>query len=202
MAAYTGGSGQAEAFGGAAGADDDGVSREVVHTVCRSGATPEGVDFLAVALHHRDDTLRGECRGGWEAQELGLQMAPDTSPSAVGDPSTGQLAVFYQGKNNALWEALEPGSGWGAYERGGSMAPGTSPTAVRDPVTGKQWIYYENSGRKLWETIEPGTGWVSKELGTQMSWSPPSAYTKPATSVQETQATLNDRNKRWLGRHQ
>jgi hypothetical protein len=29
----------------------------------RSGTTPEGVDFLAVILHHGDDTLSGECRG-------------------------------------------------------------------------------------------------------------------------------------------
>ena len=129
--------------------------------------------------------------GGWGAQELGLQMAPDTSPSAVGDPSTGQLAVFYQGKNNALWETLEPGAGWGAYERGGQMAPGTSPAALRDPVTGKQWVYYEGSNGQLWETFEPGTGWGAKELGLQMSWSLPSVDTKAASSIQETQATLN-----------
>lgn len=90
---------------------------------------------------------------GWGAKELGLQMAPGTTPAVVRDAKTSHPYVFYQGQNGALWETYEPGTGWSAKELGPQMAPGTSPTAILDPSTGHIFLCFIVEQMVHWERL-------------------------------------------------
>jgi hypothetical protein len=113
--------------------------------------------------------------GTWTTQELTVQMAPGTSPSAVRSPTfdpSDRIWVFANGKNGHLIEAYYAGGGWGSLELATQLAPASSPAAVRAPSSDPNdriWVFANGANGHLQNTYYAGGGWANLDLGTQMA---------------------------------
>ncbi len=133
---------------------------------------------------------------GWKTNNLGMEMAPGTSPSALRTPTAEASAwrwVYYQDAAHDLHYVFNPGTGWANYNIGMPMAPGTSPSAIRLPTlnpSGFQWVYYQDSEHDLHYVYNPGSGWANYNIGMPMA---------PGTSPSATRVpTLNPSGFQWV----
>jgi hypothetical protein len=116
----------------------------------------------------------------WYAQNLGAAFgftSLESAPSAVYQPSTGQIQVFWQGAGNTLYQAIDAGGTWvGGWSLPVSATVDSQPAAA---VDGSEVdVYWKDSANLLTEAWWDGSAWNSTGLGTMFynMGSAPTAY--------------------------
>jgi len=109
-----------------------------------------------------------------------MQIAPNTSPSAIEDPNTGRN-VIYSGNDGRIWQWSVQNGHWVDTPLGGSVKANTSPSAIEDPATGRN-IFYDGTDSSIHQFSVQNNGWYDFKLGGLVAdGSSPSAVEDPNT---------------------
>ena len=106
-----------------------------------TGAAAASSGVCQAAYHATDGDL-AIYNTGTGAADLGVAMAPGTSP-AIASLTVGGYEEAFQGTDGALWLDM-PSSG--AVDTGQGMAPNTSPAIIPQPNGGYETAFQANTG--------------------------------------------------------
>jgi hypothetical protein len=132
--------------------------------VRQQGKSNGGQYIYFVNANHEIATWNWTEATGWNYYVVSsVKVAPESSPTAVRDPTTGSQYLYFVNASDEIGTlSITPTSGWGYYALGGKAASGTSPVVIRDQnlSSGGQYVYFVNANHEIanWNWTST-TGW-------------------------------------------